>query len=388
MFNGVMDHQIPTRIVFGSGILEDSGEIVKEYGSKALIVMTEDLYFAEVEKVLKASGVKAIPFDDVTPNPRNREIDRGAEVAKKEDCNVIIGLGGGSAMDAAKGIAVAASHQEPVWAYVSKGNDDDKEPTEATLPIITIPTTAGTGSQVTPFAVITNEETKEKPAIVSPYIFAKAAICDPELMKSMPNEISAATGFDVLTHSLESFVNMNATPLSDLYSSKSIQQVGLWLRKVYKDGGNMQARTGMAWGDLLAGFAQDTAGVTMPHALAHAISGHFDATHGKALSVVTPACMKYSYKHNLKKYAAAACLLGAPLELCEEEKAKECIFRVSQLIEDLKMPRSFKELGIDMTETAMNNISRDALKYMGGCIEADPNPTDQKGLKDILKESC
>lgn len=388
MFNGIMDHQVATRIVFGSEVIKRAGSLIKEYGKCALVVMTEDIYFSKLENILKSSGIKAIPYVDVTPNPRDTEIDSGAELAKKEGCDIVIGLGGGSAMDAAKGIAVAASHQGTVWNYVSKGEPEDQEVTAATLPIITIPTTSGTGSQITPFAVISNKKTKEKPAIVSPNIFAKIAICDPDLMKSMPTDITASTGFDVLTHSLESFVNTNATPLSDLYSAKSIQQVGLWLKRAVKDGSDMQARIGMAWGDLLAGFAQDTAGVTIPHALAHAISGHFDTTHGKALSVITPASMYHSYKYNLPKYAAACELLGPPLELSEEEKAFETIKRVKQLISDIGLPQTFKELGIKLSKTNLEQIAEDALKYMKGCIDADPNPANQEALIKILKRSC
>jgi alcohol dehydrogenase len=196
----------PVKLVFGEGKLEEAGTHVKAYGKKAIIVTTGTLFkenglVDRLQKSLHASGVDSIYYPEVNANPLNTQIDKGAETARGAGCDVVIGLGGGSAIDAAKGIAIVLGHKRPIWDFCI--GENVQAITDKTFPIIAITTTSGTGSECTQWSVITNPETEEKPGIGSDYTFAKVAIVDPELMATMPPKITASTGFDTLAHSIE-----------------------------------------------------------------------------------------------------------------------------------------------------------------------------------------
>ena len=254
---------IPVRTEFGAGKLETIGEHVKAYGSKALIVTTGP-FFKEsglIERIvgyLKEAGVQSEVFMDVSPNPHSDEADKGAQIVKSTGCDVVIGLGGGSAIDAAKCIAVGAAQGEPIWPYWIGEKD-----IYAALPIIAVTTTSGTGSHITPYSVITNTKTNEKPGAGGDVMYPKVAIVDSELMATLPKKITAATGFDVLAHAIESFTSNDATPFSDLYAQEAIKLVGGYLKRAIDDGKDAEARDAMALADTYSGTAIAIGVITM-----------------------------------------------------------------------------------------------------------------------------
>ena len=269
----MFEFQHPTKILAGDGAFAGSGEAISALGNKALIAC--DPFAVQIGladklvAILKAVNVDAIVYDKVNPNTTTQIVDYG-----------------GSSMDTAKAIAVAASHEGPIWPYAIY----EKNPTDATLPIVAITTTSGTGSQCTPFAVITNPETNQKPGFGGPCLFPKIAIVDPQLTKTMPPMLTAITGADVFTHAVEAYTSKWASPIVDMYAQKAIELVAKYLPIAYADGSNIEAREAMAIADTNAGIAISHGGVSVAHVLAHVIGGHYhDIAHGDALNTVYPA---------------------------------------------------------------------------------------------------
>ena len=220
--------------------------------------------YARVKKSLADAGVACVHYDGVIPNPTTELVTRGAELAKAEGVDVVIGLGGGSSMDTAKAIAVEATHPGTAWDY----NCHTAGPTEQTLPILAISTTAGTGSQTTPCAVITKTSAKDKSAIWNKNIFPRAAIVDPEVTLSLPASVTAQTGFDAFCHNFEAYLSVNTNPLVECMALDAIRIIAAYLPRALADGSDLEARSQMAWADTLGGLTNASAGVTLPHAWA------------------------------------------------------------------------------------------------------------------------
>jgi len=279
------EFHLPTKLIFGRGELGRLGEIARSYGGKALLVTGKSsmkkLGFTDrAVELCRDAGIEVVLYDGAIPNPTTESIDRGAEVARKEACDLVIALGGGSAIDTAKGIAIAATHGRPIWDHVRGG----VPATERTLPIIAVTSTSGTGSHVTPFTVITNPRTKGKPGFMSPYIYPRASIVDVDILSKMPPDLTANVGMDVLAHSVESYINLLSTPMTELFSREAIKIVYDHLPRAYENGGDLDSRAMMALADTYAGIALAGVGATLAHALAHAISGHYpEVPHGLAL---------------------------------------------------------------------------------------------------------
>jgi len=294
---------MPGKIVFGVGKLNESGALLSNLGRKGLIVCdawcnTTGLP-ARLAEIMKKSGVESFIYDGVVPNPTVKVVDAGAVMAVENVCDFVVGLGGGSSMDTAKGIAVAATHDGSIWSYAM----GEKEITPKTLPIAAVSTTSGTGSQCTCFAVISNPETKQKPGMGSPCILPQLAIVDPELMLSAPAQLTINTGFDVFCHAVEAYTSTAASDLSDMYAEKALILIGKHLEKCCKDGNNLEARAGMALADTCAGIAICNAVVTLPHVMAHVISGHFcDIPHGDALYSIYREALKFNSQALAEKH--------------------------------------------------------------------------------------
>lgn len=383
---------VPVRVIFGQGRLNEVGSHVKQYGKKALIVTT-GTFFKEsglvdrIQKLLDESGLSSEYFPDVDPNPLSTQIDKGAEFAKEKGCDVIIGLGGGSAIDAAKGIAMAAGHNTSVWDFAMGCHPDAVEPTDKTLPVIAITTTSGTGSHITPYSVITNPDTKQKPGVGSDYIYPKVAIVDPELMITMPARITASTGFDVLAHSIEAYTSNDATPLTDLFCEEAIRLVGKYLRRAVQNGNDIEARTAMALADTLAGFSIAVAVITLCHSIAHAVGGVCETVHGETLAAMTPHTMRFSMNERPEKFKKIGLLLkgecccGDDTEYTPEESVKE----VEKIIKDIGLDIPLGKQGVK--ETDFVEIAEGTLEYMAGGVDLDPTKATKEDIIEILKKS-
>jgi alcohol dehydrogenase class IV len=375
------DNYVPVRIVFGAKKLETIGEHVKEYGSKALIVTT-GTFFKETGLVdrlqgyLKAAGLSSEYFSDASPNPHSHEADTGAAVAKETGCDVVIGLGGGSAIDAAKCIAVGVAQDEPIWPYWIGEKD-----IFAALPIIAVTTTSGTGSHITPFSVITNTETNEKPGAGADVMYPKVAIVDSELMTTLPKKITAATGFDVLAHAIEAYTSNDATPFSDLYAREAIKLVGKHLKTAIDNGKDAEARDAMALADTYSGCAISIAVITMCHAMAHAVGGVCNTVHGESLAAMTPSTMRHSISGRPEKYKMIGELLSGKAVASPEASVDV----VAAFIKDIGMAIPLSEQGVK--ESDFDEIIAGATGYMAGGMDLDPVKVTPEDVRKVLKDS-
>jgi alcohol dehydrogenase class IV len=315
----------PTEIVFGRGRVDEIGIIAARYGKKALLVtgprssIVAPLYDRIKAKLSKA-GVQTEHFDGVIPNPTTTLVTAGAELAKEFGAEVLVGVGGGSSMDAAKAIAVEASHPGTAWDYLHYTDG----PTENTLPVIAIGTTAGTGSQTTPCSVITKTENADKSAIWNRNIFPRVAIVDPDATATMPKSVTAQTGFDAFCHNFEAYLSVNTNPLVETMALDAMKIVVEYLPKALANGGDMEARSKMAWADTLGGLCISAGGVTLPHGLGMQVGGHCPhVTHGQALAVIYPEFTRYTYPAAVAKFARVGRIFDPALDKEDDAIAAE-----------------------------------------------------------------
>lgn len=341
-----------TRLVFGAGKIEEAGTIVSEFGKNCLLVTTpanealQPLY-DRIIGILKKEGLNVDHFDGVTPNPTTEDITKGADMAKALKADVIVGFGGGSSMDAAKAIAVEATHDGSSWDYLFYKT----QPGAKTLPIVAISTTSGTGSQVTQVSVVTNTEERDKSALYNNILYPRVSIIDPELMTSLPQFVTATTGFDVFCHSFESLLHPNRGAYVDLLAKEAITIVAEYLPKVLDDPKNVEYRAQMAWADTMAGLCIANAGVTLPHGMGMAIGGMYPhVAHGQALAIVYPACTQFTWESAPDQYGFLARTFNPAINdasnLVAAAKAEEEVIRflkkvnLYQKLSEVQMPES------------------------------------------------
>ncbi len=337
----------PTRIRFGVDAINDLPALVKELGgSKVFLVVDPGLIKAGLVERITAPLTKAkIGFelyDQVDPEPGLKLADNGVKLAKKAKCDCVVGAGGGSAMDVAKAVSILLTNGGKAEDYLGLGKIK-----KAGVPKIMIPTSAGTGAEVTFTAVFINEKTKAKGGMNGDPLYPEAAILDPALTVSLPPHITATTGVDALTHALEAFVSTQAHAISDMYALEAIELISSNLVKAYAHGGNLEARSNMLLGSLLAGKALATAGVGLVHAMAYPLGGMFGIPHGLANAVLLPYVMAYNLIGNPGRFAMLAEVMGAKVDgLPEREAAEAGVEFVYRMNQDLGIPASLAELKI------------------------------------------
>ena len=302
---------IPTRLQFGAGELNNLAKMPLP-GKKALIVISAGSsmkrfgYLSTLEEQLDKAGIGHVTFDKILPNPLKSHVMEGAELCRTQACDFVIGLGGGSSIDTAKAIAVTAAMGGDFWQYVAGGTGGGKT-IERALPIVAIPTTAGTGTEVDLWSVITNEETNEKIGWGSPLVFPTLAVVDPELMMSVPPRLTAYQGFDAFFHAAEGYISRAHTPISDLYALEAIRLLYKYLPVAVADPKNRWARIKVAWASTLAGMAESTSCCTGEHALEHAMSAFFPKLpHGAGLIAISQAYFKTFKNDMMKRYMKMA----------------------------------------------------------------------------------
>ncbi len=377
----------PTEIRFGAGRLSEVGEVAAKFGKRCLLVTVP--VFAAIEPVVekvKASltdtGVKVAHFDGVIPNPTTESITAGAKAAKAHKADVVLGLGGGSSMDSAKAIAVEATHKGTCWDYLWFSKT---QPTEKTLPIVAVTTTSGTGSQVTQVAVVTNSEKRDKSAIYNPIVYPRVSIVDPELMLTVPEHVTASTGFDVFCHAFETYIHPKASAYTDMMAEKAIQIVIKYLPMVLKDGANIEARTAMAWADTLAGLCIASAGVTLPHGMGMAIGGMYPhVMHGEALAVTYPDFMRYTYNSAIKQFATVARIFNSALESeTDEIAAEKSCEEMDKFLKKIGMWLSLE--GFKVPESELPQLAEQCLVLPD--YKSNPRVASLEDVGKILKSS-
>jgi alcohol dehydrogenase len=278
----------PTRLIFGAGAIAGLADLVKaEGGSKVFLVVDPGLKKAgllkKVTDPLKKAKIAFEVYDQIDPEPGLKLADTGCKLAAKSGCDCVIGVGGGSAMDVAKAISILLTNGGKAEDYLGLGKI--KKPG---VPKIMIPTTAGTGAEVTFTAVFINEKTKSKGGMNGDPLYPNAALLDPELTVSLPPHITATTGIDAFTHAIEGYLSTQSHPISDMYALEAIEMISRNLPRAYANGDNIEARSAMLMGSLLAGKALATAGVGLVHAMAYPLGGMFGIPHGLANAVLLP----------------------------------------------------------------------------------------------------
>jgi len=339
--------QTTPRILMGVGSLDQAPSEVGRLKARKILVVTDPGLVAagivgRLEEILARAGLSSNRFDAVEPDPSIETALRAAESARGAGADLIVGLGGGSALDVAKVAAVLATQSTPI----EKMFGIDQVPEEG-LNTLLIPTTAGTGSEVTPIAILSDHRDKLKKGIVSPRLLPKAAILDPGLTVGLPPAVTAATGMDALIHALEAYTSRNATPLSDLLAEQAMRRIYGSLRKAFADGDDLAARANMLEGSLLAGMAFANAGVTAVHAFAYPIGAEFHIPHGIANSIMLPAVLEFNLMGNLEKFGHIAEIFGEPVgDANARERARRALRAIQELMEDLQVPRRLRDFGV------------------------------------------
>ena len=362
----------PTRIVFGAGNLARLGEIVSAYGKKALLVtgggsVKRSGVFSRAVASLESAGVAIVECSGIEPNPRITSVARGAAIARKEGCDVIVALGGGSVMDASKVISAAILYDGDPWNMILHGQEVVHVPTAA-LPVITVPTLAATGSEANCGAVITNEETTVKSFIQIPLLFPKVAVMDPELTVSVPKDQTAYGVCDLITHVTEAYLNgIDNTPIQDRFAEGVILTAMEWGPRAIADGTDIEARTQVLWAASVAlnGWVQaGTNGGYPVHLMEHTVSAYHDVTHAAGLSVINPAWMRFAAKTNTAKFVQfAERVFGLTAKSANDlDCALEGIARFEEFLRSIGCPTRFSELGIG--DELFETYARDTLKIV------------------------
>lgn len=387
------DYFIPTKILFGAGKLDELAKIALP-GKKALIVisngtsMKKNGYLERVITLLKVNSVESVVYDKIFPNPIKANIMEGAEIAKNESCDFVIGLGGGSSIDAAKSIAVMVKNPGDYWDYIFGGTGKGKPLENGALPIVAITTTAGTGTEADPWTVVTKEDTNEKIGFGTKETFPVLSIVDPELMISVPPKYTAYQGFDALFHAAEGYIANVATPISDLFALKSIELIAKHLPMAVKDGSNLEARTQVALANTLSGFVESTSSCTSEHSMEHSLSAyHQDLPHGAGLIMLSEAYFTFFADKVPDRFANMAKAMGEDIDgLTEKEQPYAFIRALSKLKKscgvDLLRMSNFGIEAADIPELAQN--ARDT---MGGLFGVDRYTLSYEETVEIMKNA-
>lgn len=385
--NSIFSMHIPTRILFGCGELKKLAT-EKMPGKKALIVISSGTsmrkygYLGNVERYLKENGVDSVVFDKILPNPTKQHVMEAAELCRKEGCDMVVGLGGGSSIDSAKAIAIMACNEGDYWDYIPAGSGKGRA-VERALPIIAIPTTAGTGTEADPWAVITNEEVHEKIGFGSPLTYPAISIIDPELMVSIPPQLTAFQGFDAFFHAAEGFIANCATPISDLFALEAIRLLYKYLPVAVKDGRNLKARAKVAWASTLAGMVESTSCCISEHSMEHAMSAYYpQLPHGAGLIAISEAYFETFRNDCMKRYMKMA-------EAMTQQKSN----RPSDFIDALvRMQKACDVYGLQLSqfgvkEKDLPQMVQNARETMGALFTLDPRPLTDAEVLEIYQKS-
>jgi len=372
---------LPTEIITGCGSLSQLGRIAARYGQRAMVVTYAG--FAQFSdalsralQALRTENLQVTLYDSVTGEAELRVVEAGIALARKEGCQVFIGIGGGSSIDTAKAIAGLATLPGSVWEY--HGGRALEGPG---LPFIAVPTTAGTGAEVTKNAVLIDPRTEVKKSIRDDAWFARVALVDPELTLSMPPQVTASTGADALCQAIESFTSIAATPLTDALAMQAIELTGHNLLRVYKAGDDLAAREGMSLGSLMAGMAMVNARLGGVHGMAHPLGSHFHIPHGVICGLLLPYTMEYNLPYTTAKYAEVARLLGEPVEGLEVEvAARRAVERVDELMTQLGIPAHLSQFGV--TEESFEQIAKES---QSESLKHNPRPLGLEDVRQIMK---
>ena len=371
----------PTAIEFGWGALARLPDLVKSVGGRRALVVGDPgvAQAGLVNRVVAALG-EAIPvttFTDVESDPDARSVDAGVQLARSRECDVIIGIGGGSAMDVAKVIGVMLTNPGNIRDYNGMGKIG-----KPGAPVIAIPTTSGTGSELTIWSVLSDKEKKTKFGVGSVLNCARIALLDPELTMSLPPAITAATGIDALTHALESYVNTATQPISEAMSEQSMALIARSLRLAVAQPGNKEARADMLLASTIAAMAFNSTRLGLAHAFAMPLGSRFHIPHGLANAIMLPAVMRFNLPGNLAKFARIAQIFGERTDgLSLREAAERSVIAIEQLQADIGITAKLGDF--HMTEADLHDVAAEAM--LSGNVAVNPRKPTLEDMKALLR---
>lgn len=365
---------LPTRVIFGTGARRRLPEQLARLGVHTLLLCTDKMLRSAgvVERVTEildgCAGLQYTVYDEVTENPGNSVVDGGAALARELGCDGVLGLGGGSALDTATGVAMLMTNGGKALDYFH-----GKGVSQASLPTILLPTTSGTGSEVNRCFVVTDEETGFKDGVADEHMCPAVTLLDPELCLTMPPKVTASSGIDAFTHALEAYLSRNAHPLSDALNLHAMRLIAKYLRRAYADGQDLEARSGMCLAAAIAGIGFDQVGLILTHAMAHPLSGRFGVPHGVACALLTPPVMEFNAIAAPERLAEVGYILGAAQDPAKTvyEQAMQAAEAFRALMRQLDLPLTLSELGARglarpaITEADLDTLTADAMLARG-----------------------
>lgn len=371
---------LPVNLLFGSGVVEEIGIRAAAYGKKAVIVTgrgstKKSGLLDRVAALLEKAGVESAVYDKVAPNPTTDAVSECTALIKAEKADLVIGLGGGSMMDAAKAAAFMAKNDGDLMDYVY-----GRKVSPEALPIILVPTTCGTGSEGNGFAVVTDSQNGDKKSLRGAMIIAKLSIIDPELMKTMPKPVLASVGFDALCHAMEAYLSAASTPLTDIMALEGMRLVSENLVALYRGSGGGAAWENVTWASTLGGMVIGVAGVTAPHGIEHPPSGICNITHGRGLAALTPVITERTIA------AAGAPLKYAAISRCLGGKdEKDCAASIKRFLQQLDLVTTLGEQGVK--EADIDRLAENALKVSAAGIANHPVVFGLEDIKQIYRDA-
>ena len=375
---------IVPEFVFGVGAIELIGQYAAKLGAKKVLLVTDSGvtnagWVSVVEKSLQKSSLEFVVFDKVTPNPKDYEVMTGAEFYKKQHCDVIVAVGGGSPMDCAKGIGIVSTNNRSIINF--KGVNEVTFPGP---PLICIPTTAGTSADISQFDIIMDTLQKVKIAIISKMVIPDVSLIDPQTTSTMPAELTAATGLDVLTHAIESYVSNASSPVTDLQALESIRLVSRNLLNAVERPNDIEVRTNMMLASLLAGLAFSNASLGMVHAMAHSLGGLLDLPHGECNAILLEHVCAFNFKYVPERYRYILQALGVETKSFSDSDVR------TVLLETLSSLR--ESVGIKKRLSSMGLISEDIpllaeTAYKDPCLATNPHPASVKEIIRCYKDA-
>jgi alcohol dehydrogenase len=380
----VFSYELPTKIVFGIDSVQELPQwIGKLRGSKVFVVSDPGVVqagiFEKVTSLLSGADIDFDTYTEVDREPDVGTIDAATAKAKAYGADLVVGVGGGSAQDAAKAVAIMVNNEGRITQYAGLNNIPNPG-----LPVICIPTTAGTGSEVTLWTVISEKMNNLKFGIGGTYLAPTVALCDPRLTVTLPGPMTAATGLDALTHALESFVNKATQPISEALSRESMRLISKSLRKAVAQGENLEARYDMLLASTIAAMAFNPTRLGLAHALCMPLGGKFKVPHGLANAILLPAVMQFNLPGNLERFKEIAEIFGENTSgLPLREAAELSVKAIRQLNRDVGIPAGLREFGV--TEADLDYIAQEGISSAN--VLVNPRKPTLEDLKEIVRNS-
>ena len=374
---------VPQDIIFGKGSLKRLPELLEKSGSKKMLLISGPVLkkigmVEKVEEIVKASGIEVEVFTDVEANPSVATVDKATEAYKKAGATSIVAFGGGSPMDVAKAVGVLAKYGGEIGDY--EGAHKVPGPI---VPIIAIPTTAGTGSEVTAFSVITDEARNYKLTVFSYELIPSYALLDPELVMTSPASVAAACGVDALIHAWEAYTSLGASPFSDAMAEKAMELIGGNIRRFVANRKDEEAACAMMSGSMFAGIAFAWARLGDVHAMSHPVSAFFGVQHGVANSILLPVIVEYNALADHGRYEKIYNYISEEKEPVKDFKPEMLVEEIKKLNASLGIPKTLSEVGV--TEDKIPQMAADAMK--SGNIAANPRQTTLKDVEMLYRKA-